>query len=176
MTIHTDDNAPINGDGDSDDLAPRQPPAIGKRRSRNRKWAPIALLVLVVAAGGVMVTKFLTSSVDYYCNVDEIGTKSGCDVGRNIRLQGEVVEGTVHDNGDGSTDFTLAFNGRSIPVDFHGVPGGLFQECINVVVSGRAIDGRFDGTSMAVKHSNEYEAKNAARVSEGEDPACSQRA
>jgi len=158
------------------DLSPREvPPA--KARARQRKWLPIAVIVLVVAGGGILLTKFLTSAVDYYCNADEVGVKDGCDVGRSIRVQGEVVEGSVRDNGDGSTQFAIAFHGVTIPVDYHGVPGGIFEECVNVVVTGRMQqDGVFDGTQMAVKHSNEYEAKHADRVAVGEDPACSQRA
>ena len=159
------------------DLSPREVPPARPGRTRRRRWLPIAVLVVVIAGGGILLTKFLTSAVDYYCNVDEIGVKDGCDVGRSIRVQGEVVEGSVQDNGDGSTDFQLAFNGVTIPVDYHGVPGGIFQECINVVVTGRMLEtGVFDGTVMAVKHSNEYESDHSDRVSQGEDPACSQRA
>jgi len=161
---------------DDDDLAPRAPAPTGRSRSIKRKWAPIALLVVVVALGGVMVTKFLTSAVDYYCNVDEIGHKKGCEAGRKLRVQGEVVQDSVDDVGDGSTKFALQFNGVTLPVNYHGVPTGIFQECINVVVTGREVDGVFEGTDMAVKHSNDYEAKNQARVAEGEDPACSQQA
>lgn len=161
---------------DDDDLAPRAPVPPARRRSARRKWAPIAILVVVVALGGVMLTKFLTSAVDYFCNVDEIGQKKGCEDGRKIRVQGEVVENSVHDVGDGSTTFELQFNGVKLPVNYHGVPTGIFQECINVVVSGRKTNGVFEGTDMSVKHSNEYESKNADRVSEGEDTACSQQA
>lgn len=170
------DDLGFHTDADDDDLAPRAPAPRSRSRSVKRKWAPIALLVVVVALGGVMLTKFLTSAVDYYCNVDEIGHKNGCEQGRKIRVQGEVVEHSVVDNGDGSTRFELAFNGVTMPVNYHGVPTGIFQECINVVVSGRSTDGVFEGTSMSVKHSNEYEAENSDRVAEGEDPACSQRA
>lgn len=161
---------------DDDDLAPRAPVPAARGRSGRRKWAPIAILVVVVAIGGVMVTQFLTSAVDYFCNVDEIGQKKGCEEGRKIRVQGEVVQGSVDDVGDGSTRFELQFNGVTMPVNYHGVPTGIFQECINVVVSGRKTGGVFEGTDMSVKHSNEYESENADRVAEGEDPACSQRA
>jgi cytochrome c-type biogenesis protein CcmE len=161
---------------DDDDLTPRAPVPTARGRSSRRKWAPIALLVVVVALGGVMVTKFLSSAVDYYCNVDEIGRKKGCEEGRKIRVQGEVVQDSIQDVGDGSTHFELAFNGVTLPVNYHGVPTGIFQECINVVVHGRETNGVFEGTDMAVKHSNEYEADNSDRVAEGEDTACSQRA
>ena len=66
-----------------------------RRPSRQRNWAAIALLVVVLIAGGVVVTKFLTSAIDFYCNVDEVGHKSGCEDGRRLRIQGTVDEGSV---------------------------------------------------------------------------------
>ncbi len=56
------------------------------------------MLALVVVAGGVIVMKFLGSAVDYYCNVDEIGARSGCDAGRRLRVQGTVDEGSIVDD------------------------------------------------------------------------------
>ena len=69
------------------DLSPREvvPTAVG--RKRKRPVFAIVTLVVVLAAGGVFVAKFLSSAIDYYCNVDEIGHKSGCDVGRTLRIQ-----------------------------------------------------------------------------------------
>src|SRR4051794_16375360 len=74
------------------DLTPRpvDPAAAAPKRRNNRKWVSIAVLVLVVAGGAVVLTKFLTSSLDYYCNVDEVGHKSGCEQGRQFRVQGTV--------------------------------------------------------------------------------------
>ena len=85
----------MNDDAIDMDLSPRAPvgPAASGRKKRN--WVPLLVLGLVVIAGGVIVTQFLTQAVDYYCNVDEVGVKDGCDVGRNIRIQGVVQEGTV---------------------------------------------------------------------------------
>ena len=53
------------------DLTPRtatepgaQPPV------RKRRWLPIVIVVGALLGGGVIVTQFLTSAIDYYCNVD----------------------------------------------------------------------------------------------------------
>ena len=43
--------------------------------SRGRRVLPMIVLGLVLVAGGVIVTQFLRSAVDYYCNVDEIGER-----------------------------------------------------------------------------------------------------
>ena len=157
------------------DLSPRQitttAPAPPPRR---RNWRAYVLLVLVLVAGGVVVTKFLTSAIDFYCNVDEVGHKSGCEPGRRLRIQGTVEEGTVQKDG-AITTFVIAFNGVSKEVRYEGDPGGLFQECIPVVVHGVVdADGVFEGDKLEVKHTNEYAAKNPDRLDKAKSAACSQ--
>ena len=157
------------------DLSPRtlagdapgdQPVGPAPRVRKRRPWLSIGLLVLVLAAGGVVLTKFLTSSLDYYCNVDEVGVKDGCENGRRLRIQGTVEEGTV-ESVNGVTTFTIGFNGVSRQVVYDGDPGGAFQECIPVVVHGVMNDGGvFDGDEVEVKHGNDYEAKHDDRLDE----------
>ena len=157
------------------DLSPRQttleaaPPPV-----RRRNWKAIVLLVVVLVAGGIVVTKFLTSAIDFYCNVDEVGHKTGCEAGRRLRIQGTVDEGSVEKNG-AVTDFRITFNGVTREVHYEGDPGGLFQECIPVVVHG-TLDaaGVFDGDKLEVKHTNEYAAKNPDRLDPTKSAACSQ--
>ena len=103
------------------DLSPRATPEQPARRRSGRRWFPIVVLGLVIVAGGVIVTQFLTSAVDYYCNVDEIGTRDGCSPDRRIRLQGTVDEGSVTKVGN-ATAFTISFNGATIPVLYDGEP------------------------------------------------------
>ena len=154
------------------DLSPRAPvdPA-GPVRTRKRKWVPMIVLALVVVAGGVILTQFLTSAVDYYCNVDEVGERSGCDEDRRIRLQGTVDEGSVERVAN-TTVFTISFNGETMPVSYDGEPGGIFKECIPVVVHGVIEDGTLLGDRVEVKHSDEYVAVNDERVADAEAAGC----
>ena len=153
------------------DLSPRSPvePAGAARRKRN--WLPLTVLALVVIAGGVILTQFLTQAVDYYCNVDEVGQRSGCDEDRRIRLQGTVDEGTVERVAN-TTVFTISFNGETIPVSYDGEPGGIFKECIPVVVHGVIENGTLLGDRVEVKHSDEYVAVNDERVADAESAGC----
>jgi cytochrome c-type biogenesis protein CcmE len=151
------------------DLSPR-PVAEPRKHKKQRNWVAIGVLVAVIAAGGVILTKFLGSAIDYYCNVDEIGVRDGCEAGRRLRVQGTVEAGTV-DTVDGITTFSIAFGGQSLPVRYEGEPGGIFAECEPVVVHGRLLDGVFEGDNIEVKHSNEYEAENPSRV-EGDRANC----
>ena len=164
------------------DLTPRvttdtaEAGAIKPKRDR-RKLISIALLVLVIGGGALVVTKFLTNSLDYYCNVDEVGSKSGCETGRSVRIQGVVEQDSV-ETIDGVTRFEMTFNDVTVPVVYDGEPGGLFQECIPVVVKGVMRDGTFEGRDIEVKHTNEYNEKNKDRIdqSDTESAACSQQA
>jgi cytochrome c-type biogenesis protein CcmE len=158
------------------DLSPREVAEAPRATRRSVRWPAVLVLVLVFVAGGIVLTRFLTSSIDYYCNVDEVGAKSGCEAGRRLRVQGTVEEGSVQREGE-VTSFVIAFNDVEMLVRYQGEPGGLFQECIPVVVHGRIDDeGVFAGDRVEVKHSNEYEAANEDRLEDAESAACSQQA
>jgi cytochrome c-type biogenesis protein CcmE len=159
-------------DTDDMDLSPRDPVDPAARvRPKRRNWLPILVLGLVVVAGGVIVTQFLRTAVDYYCNVDEVGVRDGCDADRRIRLQGTVDEGSV-EHVDNTTVFTISFNGATMPVTYDGQPGGIFKECIPVVVHGVIEDGTLLGDQVEVKHSDEYVAVNDERVADAEAAGC----
>ncbi|HEY5663474.1 MAG TPA: cytochrome c maturation protein CcmE [Ilumatobacter sp.] len=151
------------------DLSPRTGPDTATVRGR-RKVLPMVVLGAVLVAGGVIVTQFLRSAVDYYCNVDEIGRRSGCDVDRRLRVQGIVERGTVVSDG-ADTAFVISFAGAELPVRYDGEPGGIFKECIAVVVHGRFDTARdlFLGDRVEVKHSDEYVSVNDARLAEADD-------
>lgn len=154
------------------DLSPRPAPTPDGPRRTRRKWMPIALIGLVLVAGGVIVTQFLRSAVDYYCNVDEVGTRGGCEADRRLRIQGVVQAGTVVATA-GTTEFAIGFNGVTMPVEYAGEPGGIFKECIPVVVHGKftSASGVFEGDLVEVKHSDEYVAVNDDRLAEADDLA-----
>ena len=162
----------LTDDGDGDGSPAAAPPR------RKRPWPALIVLVIVLVVGGVAVSKFLSSAIDYYCNVDEIGHKSGCDVGRELRIQGTVDEGSISRDGD-VTNFRISFDGVTMPVRYQGGQVDLFQECIPVVIHGKVVEtasgAQFAGTEIEVKHSNEYEAENSDRLADAptESATCS---
>lgn len=134
-------------------------------RSRRRRWVPLVVIALVLGTGGVLVTQFLRSAVDYFCNVDEIGRRDGCEAGRRLRVQGTVDAGTVA-VADGITTFTMSFNGAALDVRYRGEPGGIFEECQPVVVHGNLEGETFHGDRVEVRHDEVYEAENGERLEE----------
>lgn len=151
------------------DLTPR-PTEPSKKR---RRWMPIVLLSLVGVGGVVIVTQFLTSAIDYYCNVDEIGARSGCETTSRLRVQGTVEQNSLKKT-DNKTSFVMTFNNKSITVAYAGDPGGVFQECISVVAHGRMVNEVFESNRIEVKHSNEYVEQNSERLETSGSAACSQ--
>lgn len=156
------------------DLTPRPQEPVGTGGRPKRRWGAIVLVTCAIVGGGVVVTQFLTNAIDYYCNVDEMGVRSGCDSDRRVRVQGIVEQGSVR-KVDGATVFTLGFNGKTLDVTYQGDPGGVFQECISVVAHGRVAAQGFDSDRIEVRHSNQYEEQNKDRIeaSDQEAAACS---
>ena len=143
------------------DLTPRSDGdgATAAPAKKKRNLVPMVVLALVLVAGGVIVTQFLNSAVDYFCNVDEVGVRDGCEEERRIRLQGTVDAGSIDETVPGVTAFSMTFGGESIDVRYTGgggEPGGIFQECIPVVVHGEIRNGVLDGDRIEVRHSDEY--------------------
>ncbi len=154
------------------DLSPREsgvgaaPPV--RSRSARRRWVSIGILAAVIVAGGVVVVQFLSSAIDYYCNVDEVGERDGCEADRRLRVQGTVEQGSIK-QAAGTTTFLISFNTKNLDVRYDGDPGGVFQECIPVVAHGRLVNGVFLSDRIEVKHSNTYVAKNEDRMDEAEE-------
>lgn len=149
------------------DLSPR-PAGTGRTARPKRRWGVGAVLAVVLAAAAFVVFKGLSEATVYFCNADEVGVRTGCREGR-FRVQGVVDEGTLARTA-GGLDFTLSFNGATVPVSYSGAePSDMFQEDIAVVVEGRlesdAPGATFAGDRILVKHSAEYTEENPDRVS-----------
>lgn len=179
MSDDTTDDAgpPVSRPGNEPlDLSPRDTPSAPPARTR-RKWGAILALVAIVAVGGVVVTKFLTDAIDYYCDVEDVGLKPGCDADRPIRIQGIVKEGTRSIAG-GVTTFTIVGatdHAKEFPVHYSGVPSSeIFQDCVRVVVHGQLRNGVFEGDNVDVKHDNNYAAADEAGHESERSAACLQ--
>ncbi len=150
------------------DLTPRtvtdleQPAAAPRRR---RRWAPAAVLALVLAGVAVLLFQFLSNASLYFCNADEVGVKSSCTEGKRFRLQGDVTGLDESLRASGIMSFALTFNDATVPVRYEGgEPSDLFQPGRAAVVEGRLEDGTFEADRILVKHDSDYKAENPDRV------------
>jgi cytochrome c-type biogenesis protein CcmE len=143
------------------DLTPRTA-APAAPAARKRRWAAPALVFVLLAGAGVVMWQLLASATTYYCNADDLGTKTGCEAGKRFRLLGQVDQGSIVE----STPFlfTVTHNGHTVPVSYEGQPSGKFQACVPVLVEGRMVNGTFMGDRIIVRHTERYVAANPGRV------------
>ena len=159
------------GRGQDVDLTPRTgPDAAGRRRAapptavveasqdrRERRARGAARAMAIILFEG------LSNATLYFYNADEAVAKKTSLDDKRFRLQGEVVPGTVRDNGE-TVDFDVTFNGVTVAVQNEGSPPELFQEGIPVVLEGRWQGDVFASDRILVKHTSEYKAANPDRV------------
>jgi cytochrome c-type biogenesis protein CcmE len=167
MDLNRDDVGEASVDSTELPGQPARPAADLRPRTtavqRKRKWPAGVALALVLAAGGVVLFKGLSSASLYFCNADEVGVKSGCDPDDRFRLQGAVQAGSVSAAG-ATTSFNVEYNGAVIPARHQGDPPDLFQEGIPVVLEGSMVSGTFESDLIMVKHTEQYRADNPNRI------------
>jgi cytochrome c-type biogenesis protein CcmE len=162
------------------DLTPRDVKVRKKRR-----WAPIALIVIVMVAIVLLFVNALGNASLFFKNADEavrdrdhLGTK-------RFQVQGTVVEGSIHPaeiDGRGAVQFSIVFNGVRADIIHVGDPPDMFNSDVPVVLEGKWVHqaaptgtdfacGANDGWYIATdriyaKHDATYTAKKSDRLDE----------
>src|SRR3954451_24974160 len=148
------------------DVTPRgaDPSAVDPppRPRRKRNPAAYVLLALVVVGLGVVLFQGLNNAALYYRNVDEaLDDKASLGTSR-FRVQGTVQDDVKQAAGE--VDFTISFNGKSIPVQHRGDPPELFKAGVPVVLEGHFQGDFFESDRILIKHTAEYKESNPERV------------
>jgi cytochrome c-type biogenesis protein CcmE len=151
-------------------LTPRDAgPAPTPRRAK-RRWAPILVIVAVLAGAGYVAAQALTTATTFFYNADEAVANHQKLGTSRFRLQGTVEPGTIKSTDTGVT-FVVTFNGAQVAVAHQGDPPELFRDAMPVVLEGHwdASGAQFDSDRMLVKHDATYTAKNGDRLKEATD-------
>lgn len=100
----------------------------------------------------------LSSNIVYFLTPGELLAKGAEAVNASVRLGGQVKAGTVKWNAENiDLTFVMTDGEREVTVHSKKAPPQMFRDGQGVVVEGKlASDGRFEATSLMVKHSNEY--------------------
>ena len=152
MAVEVDGSGPVPA-------APRVRP---RSRNARRLWIAGAFIVIVL---GFLVFRGLGNATLYFRTADEAVAKRDQLGTRRFRIEGTVVQGSVHERGD-ALDFRIGSKGTFVDVVHRGNQPGLFKPGIPVVLEGR-FAGRgetFESDRILVKHSETYVAKNPGRV------------
>ncbi len=178
-TWHTDDD-PESADAatveptDRLDITPRAvsgtTPGGRPSRSRTRAYVAVGAVGVIVIGLGLVLFNGLRDASTFFYNVDEVVAKRSSLQGDRIRVQGNVVDGSVHSTGDG-VSFVLRFKGQELPVDHVGDPPELFGPKIPVVIEGTLDGTTFQSDTILIRHDASYDEENQDRVDEAERDA-----
>jgi cytochrome c-type biogenesis protein CcmE len=128
--------------------------------TRGRLWIAG---VVVLGALGFLVYQGLGNATLYFRTADEAVAQRAQLGDRRFRIEGDVVDGSVHQVGD-DVSFVLTKNDVEVPVRHKGDPPELFRPGIPVVLEGRFQGDTFASDRIMVKHSETYVAKNPERL------------
>jgi cytochrome c-type biogenesis protein CcmE len=134
--------------------------------TRRRLWVAG---VVVLAALAFLVFQGLDNATVYFRTADEAVAQRDQLGDRRFRIEGDVVDGSVRQDGN-NVSFTLTSKSVEVPVVHKGDPPELFRPGIPVVLEGRFQDDHFSSDRMLVKHSETYVAENPERVTPSSVP------
>jgi cytochrome c-type biogenesis protein CcmE len=128
--------------------------------SRSRVPKILIGVTLVSAALGYLIWSAARSNLVYY---DEIGeARAAVQPDQQIRLSGDVVDGSVHRGGGESRlvfEIEDAAKRNRVPVNYAGVVPDIFKPGIQVVVEGRFDRaGTFEADRLTAKCPSKYQA------------------
>jgi cytochrome c-type biogenesis protein CcmE len=125
--------------------------------------------MLIAAAGAVLVLAAaltfagLRDSIVYFVAPSELAEKA--EPGRQVRLGGLVVEGTVRREADGAMRFAVTDGAVQVDVRYDGLLPDLFREGQGVVCEGRWTPGQpFEAERVLAKHDETYMPREVAEA------------
>lgn len=126
-------------------------------------------LMMIAAAGAVLVVAMaltfagLRDSVTYFVAPSELAEKA--QPGRQLRLGGLVVEGTVRRGEDGAMWFAVTDGAVQVEVRYDGILPDLFREGQGVVAEGTWVPGQaFEARRVLAKHDETYMPREVAEA------------
>jgi cytochrome c-type biogenesis protein CcmE len=126
--------------------------------------------ILLIAGGGFLIYSSLQDA-QYYEFVDEVSAKPADYVGKDLKLHGYVVAGSIDDHIDGDVKqqfFVLQRGGKEIRIHHLGPKPDNLKPRSEVVAQGRLIDKGngellFEATELMAKCPSKYEGAQSQK-------------
>jgi cytochrome c-type biogenesis protein CcmE len=124
---------------------------------KRRRFIFVGAIVLIAIAFVAYIgfSKFAT----YDITVSQFVAQSDSYTGKQVRVVGEVVPGSVNQDSQNFTlSFTMAEGNTSLPVVYQGVVPDTFKEGTDIVVEGKSDQqGVFHASQLITKCPSKYE-------------------
>ncbi|PWT93662.1 MAG: cytochrome c biogenesis protein CcmE [Acidobacteria bacterium] len=129
------------------------------------KTALLLSVAVIAIALGFLVYTGLSQNMVYYFHVDEYLAKASTLKGEVVKVNGKVVEGSIHKQ---QMDYDFVIHGspaNTIRVAYHGVVPDTFKDNSDVVVEGTYDENakQFHATTLMAKCPTKYEAQNTGK-------------
>lgn len=130
-------------------------------KARRRLWVVAAVAPVLALAVGLSLWA-MRGSVTYFFSPSEV-TEAAAPAGRNIRLGGLVVAGSVQKGADGVVAFAVTDHAAETRVVYRGDLPDLFREGQGIVAEGAFDESRtFRARQVLAKHDETYMPREVA--------------
>lgn len=116
----------------------------------------LALAAALVGGAAALVLTAMQDTIAFFVSPSDIA-QGKLDPGRQFRLGGLVVDGSVHPEKDGGIGFVLTDGAEEVTVRYKGILPDLFREGQGIVAMGSlGAGGTFVASEVLAKHDETY--------------------
>lgn len=140
-------------------LSVRRVPRVRKKPRTKARFVIAGLVIF--AAIGYMIYAAIQSGSEYFVTTTELKAMGDKAVGQQMKIGGQVVEGSVRwEKGSSSVEFQITDGTQTLPIRYAGVVPDAFQPGAGVILEGKlGADGSFQASTMLAKCASKYEPK-----------------
>ena len=132
------------------------------RLRKQQRLALVLLALLLVGGATGLVLTALNDKVAFFVTPSDVANRN-VSTGKNFRLGGLVVEGSIQRQADGSVRFAVTDKAQQVEVTYKGLLPDLFRDGQGVVTQGvLGPDGTFQAAEVLAKHDENYMPKEVA--------------
>jgi len=126
-------------------------------KARHKRLTFIVIGIVGLSIAVTLIFKAFNSNMVFFFSPSDVLAKHA-PVGRDFRLGGLVMQGSLKREDDGLTvHFNVTDNVKTIPVTYTGILPDLFKEGKGVVAQGKLNDGGiFVASEVLAKHDENY--------------------
>jgi len=136
---------------------------VSPRRRGRVKWT-VGIVLIVAGVGGLAAWAIASpGAVSYYRTPSEIAAKGSQEMGRQLRIGGQVARGSMHRDGTTVT-FSVTDGHNAVPVLYHGDVPDTLKTGTDVVAEGMMQpNGTLVATRVLAKCSSKFAPANGKR-------------
>ncbi len=132
------------------------------RFRKRQRLVVIGLATLLLGGAAALILVALEDTIAFFISPSEVAAGE-LEPGRNFRVGGLVVDGSIERLEDGTVRFALTDTAHDVTVVYKGILPDLFREGQGIVAQGTLDNGMvFQASEILAKHDENYMPKEVA--------------